>query len=144
MGRSAKIFCIFTCSNGKKGKKRDMTTKIILKAMRFYAYHGVAPQERKVGNTFMVDLELTAPLVAAVESDRLEDTINYAEVYATVRQEMQIPSQLLEHAAVTTRVKTIFPAGSRCFQIRLISLCMSPMLAVVTITASFSGTRMMY
>lgn len=83
----------------KKGKKRDMTTKIILKAMRFYAYHGVAPQERKVGNTFMVDLELTAPLEAAVESDRLEDTINYAEVYATVRQEMQIPSQLLEHAA---------------------------------------------
>ena len=54
-----------------------MTTKIRLQAMRFYAYHGVAEQER----------------------DRLEDTINYAEVYETVREEMRIPSRLLEHVA---------------------------------------------
>ena len=76
-----------------------MTTKIRLKAMRFYAYHGVAEQERQVGNTFQVDLTLTAPLQRAVESDQLEDTINYAEVYETVREEMQIPSRLLEHVA---------------------------------------------
>lgn len=89
-------FCIFTASN------KDliiMTTKIVLKAMRFYAYHGVAEQERQVGNTFLVDLTLTAPLQRAVASDRLEDTINYAEVYETVREEMQIPSRLLEHVA---------------------------------------------
>ena len=76
-----------------------MTTKIRLQAMRFYAYHGVVEQERQVGNTFLVDLTLTAPLQRAVESDRLEDTINYAEVYETVREEMRIPSRLLEHVA---------------------------------------------
>ena len=76
-----------------------MTTKIELKAMRFYAYHGVAEQERQVGNTFLVDLTLTAPLQRAVESDNLEDTINYAEVYETVREEMRIPSRVLEHVA---------------------------------------------
>lgn len=89
-------FCIFAASN------KDliiMTTKIVLKAMRFYAYHGVAEQERQVGNTFLVDLTLTAPLQQAVASDRLEDTINYAEVYETVREEMRIPSRLLEHVA---------------------------------------------
>ena len=39
-----------------------MTTKIELRRMTFYAYHGVAPQETRVGNTFIVDLILTAPL----------------------------------------------------------------------------------
>ena len=32
-----------------------MTTKIELEKMRFYAYHGVMPQETKVGNDFVVD-----------------------------------------------------------------------------------------
>ena len=52
-----------------------MKTKIVLEAMRFYAYHGVMPQERKVGNYFIVDLTLVAPLEKAVESDNLEYTI---------------------------------------------------------------------
>lgn len=55
-----------------------MTTKIELRRMTFYAYHGVAPQETRVGNTFIVDLILTAPLENAVWSDDLSDTINYA------------------------------------------------------------------
>ena len=52
-----------------------MTTKIELRRMTFYAYHGVAPQETRVGNTFIVDLILTAPLENAVWSDDLSDTI---------------------------------------------------------------------
>ena len=76
-----------------------MTTKITLQAMKFYAYHGVLEQERRVGNTFVVDLTLSAPLEKAVQSDQLEDTINYAEVYELTKQEMNIPSQLLEHVA---------------------------------------------
>ncbi|MCF2660139.1 dihydroneopterin aldolase [Parabacteroides distasonis] len=76
-----------------------MTTKITLQTMKFYAYHGVLEQERRVGNTFVVDLTLTAPLEKAVQSDQLEDTINYAEVYELTKQEMNIPSQLLEHVA---------------------------------------------
>ena len=67
--------------------------------MKFYAYHGVLEQERRVGNTFVVDLTLTAPLEKAVQSDQLEDTSNYAEVYELTKQEMNIPSQLLEHVA---------------------------------------------
>lgn len=69
-----------------------MTTKIELRRMTFYAYHGVAPQETRVGNTFIVDLILTAPLENAVWSDDLSDTINYATVYETVKAEMAIPS----------------------------------------------------
>lgn len=88
-----------------------MTTKIELRDITFYAYHGVAPQETKVGNTFMVDLVLTAPLEKAVFSDDLNDTINYAEVYEVVKAEMQIPSKLLEHVAgrIVNGLKKRFP-----------------------------------
>ena len=59
--------------------------------------HGFMPQERKVGNYFIVDLTLVAPLEKAVESDNLEDTINYAAVYEVVKNQMDIPSNLIEH-----------------------------------------------
>ena len=45
-----------------------MTTKIELKSMRFYAYHGVDPQETRVGNWFIVDLVVTVDLVQAIEN----------------------------------------------------------------------------
>ena len=70
-----------------------MTTKIELEKMRFYAYHGVMPQETKVGNDFVVDLILTAPLEQAVKSDELDDTINYAAVYAVVKEQIGYPFQ---------------------------------------------------
>lgn len=88
-----------------------MTTKIELRKMTFYAYHGVAPQETRVGNTFIVDLMLTAPLEKAVWSDELTDTINYAAVHEVVKAEMMIPSKLLEHAAgrILNALKGHFP-----------------------------------
>ena len=52
-------------------------------------------QETRVGNTFIVDLILTAPLENAVWSDDLSDTINYATVYETVKAEMAIPRDFL-------------------------------------------------
>jgi dihydroneopterin aldolase len=76
-----------------------MTSKIELKGMKFYAYHGVSAQERQVGNIFVVNLLLTAPLEDAIESDELRFTINYASVYEIVKVEMDIPSNLLENAA---------------------------------------------
>ena len=76
-----------------------LTTQIELKQIVFHAFHGVDPQERKVGNRFVVDLLLTLPLEKAMESDDLNDTVNYALVYEAVKKEMEIPSNLIEHAA---------------------------------------------
>ena len=70
---------------------------IELRGLNFFAYHGVLPEERKQGNTFVVDLSLEANLSRAICTDELGDTINYASVYEVVRREMDIPSQLLEH-----------------------------------------------
>lgn len=88
-----------------------MKSKIHLHHMRFYAYHGVLPQEQKVGNWFWVDLSLEVDLSGAALSDDLQDTLNYAEVYDLVAEEMTIPSRLLEHVAgrIIRRLQQQFP-----------------------------------
>ena len=72
---------------------------VFLKDVRFHAFHGVMPQERTVGADFLVSLRIGYDLSKAMVSDHVEDTLNYAEVYQLVRQEMEQPSALLEHVA---------------------------------------------
>ena len=76
---------------------RTVATKIILDGMRFYAYHGVMPQECVVGHEYVVNIELDVDFSRAMQTDNLEDTVSYADVYEITRTEMAIPSKLLEH-----------------------------------------------
>lgn len=72
---------------------------IVLREIRFHAFHGVMPQERKVGADFAVSLRVGVDLSRPVASDEVADTLNYATLYEVVKEEMAIPSQLLEHVA---------------------------------------------
>ena len=67
--------------------------------MRFYAYHGVMEQERRVGGEYSVSLTVEADLTDAARTDDVADTVNYATLYALVEREMAVPSRLLEHVA---------------------------------------------
>ena len=84
---------------------------VFLRDVRFYAFHGVMPQERQVGAEFMVSLRVGYPLEKAMESDEVGDTLNYAALYDLVKTEMQQPSKLLEHVAgrIAKAVTTAFP-----------------------------------
>ena len=86
-------------------------SSIQLHDMRFYAYHGVMEQERRVGGEYLVSLQVETDLSRAVLSDSVADTINYAQLYDVVRHEMAEPSQLLEHVAgrIGQRVLDRFP-----------------------------------
>lgn len=88
-----------------------MTSYILLENIRFFAYHGVAPQETTVGNEFVVSLRLKTDIARAMESDDVADTINYAEIHQAVKEEMDIPSKLLEHVAgrIVRRLFNDFP-----------------------------------
>ena len=74
-------------------------SKIYLDEMRFYAYHGVMEQERLVGGEYSVSLAVEADLTEAVRTDDVADTVNYAALYEVVKNEMAVPSKLLEHVA---------------------------------------------
>ncbi len=78
---------------------RIMQSYIILKDLRFYAYHGVGAQETQVGNEFVLDLRLRMDWARAIRSDDVNDTLSYAEAYEAVKDEMARPSRLLEHVA---------------------------------------------
>ena len=67
--------------------------------MEFKAYHGCLPHEKVRGNNFTVDFRGELDLSAAAESDNLDDTLNYADIYDIVSEEMSIPSELLENVA---------------------------------------------
>ncbi|WP_028777616.1 dihydroneopterin aldolase [Shimazuella kribbensis] len=60
--------------------------KIILKQMSFYGYHGAFPEENKLGQRFLVDLELRLDLQAAGTTDQLNNSIDYGDVFQVVQQ----------------------------------------------------------
>ncbi len=78
---------------------RASSSYICLDNLRFHAFHGVLQQERITGNDYRVSLRIAYDIGKAMESDRVEDTLNYAEVFQLVRQEMAVPCNLLERVA---------------------------------------------
>ena len=70
-----------------------------MKGVHFYGFHGVMSQESRVGAHFLLDLRVGYPLEKAMQSDDVADTLDYAKLYELVRNEMEIPSKLLEHVA---------------------------------------------
>lgn len=73
--------------------------KIELSGLEIFAYHGVYEEERRDGNNFIVNLVVEGDFEKAVESDKLEDTLNYELLYEIIANEMHKPSNLLEHVA---------------------------------------------
>ena len=91
---------------------KNVKLSIILDNLKFYAYHGVLEQERKVGGEYSVDVRLDVKNAEnAIYNDELEGTINYADVYNLIKAEMQEPSSLLEHIAgrITEKLFCKFP-----------------------------------
>ena len=71
--------------------------KIYLNRMEFYGFHGVFPEENKLGQRFYVDLVLEADLSKASESDDLTYTVNYAEAYDAIKEIVEgEPRKLVE------------------------------------------------
>lgn len=70
---------------------------IAIEGMQFYAHHGYYHEEQKLGGHYQVDVYARMDLSAAAESDELEMTLNYEEVYALVRDEMGENTKLIEH-----------------------------------------------
>ena len=74
--------------------------RIVLNGLQFYGFHGVNPEERSLGQQFVVDLQAELDLSAPAASDRLEDTVSYADLYRAVKAVMEgEPRNLLESAA---------------------------------------------
>jgi dihydroneopterin aldolase len=73
---------------------------VTVEGLQIYAYHGVLPIEQKVGNTFEVSVTLHYDALLAMNTDNINDALNYASVVADIVRVMAQPKQLLEHVAM--------------------------------------------
>lgn len=88
---------------------------IEIEGMEFYAFHGHFEVEKVAGNRFLVNLKIVADCSKAAQSDQLEDTLDYQKAYLAVKEEMAVPSDLLEHVAhrIIRRIKSEFPQAQK-------------------------------
>ena len=87
-----------------------MTVDFTLEAMKFHAFHGLTTEERTIGGLYLVDISY-AISTDAVETDRIENTVNYAELFDLVKAAMLESSHLIEHVAgrILKAIQAQFP-----------------------------------
>ena len=84
--------------------------KIELRGMTFYGFHGVSPAERELGQRFVVDVDIFRDLTTAGRTDDLGYTVDYTEVYRTVRDVVEGPSRNLLESVVAAIAERILAA----------------------------------
>src|SRR5690606_30367091 len=72
---------------------------IRLENIRVFANHGCLAEETKIGSDYSVDLEIKANLLTSASTDKLSDTVDYVLLNRIIKDEMSIPSALLETVA---------------------------------------------
>lgn len=86
--------------------------KIYVNRMEFYGYHGVFPEENRLGQRFIVDLTVLLDLKKAGETDALEHSVNYGELFNVCKEIVEgKPCKLVEAVAekIATGVLQQFP-----------------------------------
>lgn len=71
--------------------------QIELRDVHLFAYHGVMEQERVVGADFTLNVVLGLCDNSCACSDDVNSTVSYADVYDVIKNEMMLPSNLLEN-----------------------------------------------
>jgi len=94
--------------------------KIIIEDLEVYAYHGVAEEEKKLGQMFVVSLWISADLEAAARKCDLNSTVNYAEVCNTVQTVLQSNKyDLIETAAIKV-IEGIFDKFQNALAVKIL------------------------
>lgn len=93
--------------------------KIRLTQIRAYGYTGFIPEEQVLGQWFEVDLVLWIDLAQAGRSDRLEETLDYRNVIATVKQLIQTQKFALVEKLATAIAESLLVLDSRLQQIQV-------------------------
>lgn len=87
--------------------------KIYVNRMEFYGYHGVFPEENRLGQRFSVDLTVSLDLKKAGETDELVYSVNYGELFQLCKEIVEgKPKRLVEAVAekIAGSVLQEFPA----------------------------------
>ncbi|XP_013708071.2 dihydroneopterin aldolase 1 isoform X1 [Brassica napus] len=113
--------------------------KLVLKALKFYGYHGAIPEENTLGQTFLVDIDAWVSLKKAGLSDNLDDTISYVDIFSIAKETVEGPPlNLLEAVAerIASRTLEKFPQVTAV----QVKLC-KPNVALIKNTIDYLGVE---
>lgn len=92
--------------------------KIFVEGIKIYAYHGCFKEETTIGTNFLVNVELDVDLTIPSKTDNILDTVNYQLVFQVIKEQMAVPSKLVEH--VTQRcIDALFEKFSTIEKIKI-------------------------
>lgn len=87
--------------------------KIHLHDMVFFGYHGVHPEEQRLGQRFIVNLTFYTADTLDQEIKSLEDTVDYTRVWAEIRNIMENARFLLLEECANTILDTLLASFDR-------------------------------
>ena len=96
-----------------------MSDSIFVTGLLIHAHHGVMDHEEKVGQRFIIDLDITLDLSDAVRSDKLADTVSYSAIVETATQAFTSRSYRLVEAAAGSIADAILSTFPRIASIRV-------------------------
>jgi dihydroneopterin aldolase len=85
--------------------------KIAIHGAEFFAYHGFYPEEQKLGNWFIVDMEVGFEPNDNISDDEIANTVNYEQLYRIINEQMKQTRKLIETVAqaILDEVKSTCP-----------------------------------
>lgn len=94
--------------------------RIRLTGLGFYGFHGVMPEENRLGQRFFIDLTCGLDLREAGRTDALDKSVSYAEIYEVVstafsERRFQLIEALAQHIA-----DRVFAAFERVDWVRVV------------------------
>ncbi len=111
---------------------------IDIKGLRLFAYHGVHPEENKLGQEFEIDLLLSVTHPSSLKDDRLDLVLNYRDAMETVRQVFTGKTfRLLENAA-----QTILEGLSEYPQVRHAKIHLKKLTPPIPVSVDYVGVIM--
>jgi 7,8-dihydroneopterin aldolase/epimerase/oxygenase len=83
---------------------------IHLHNLLFHSFHGLYAEEKKIGATFEVNVDVDLEMAEAIT--HIDQTIDYVSIYNIVSDKMKQPAELLETVAENI-LETIFKKDKR-------------------------------
>ena len=96
-----------------------MSDVMFLTGLLIHAHHGVMEHESRVGQRFILDLELSLDLADAARSDKLADTVSYAGIAETATRAFTAQSHKLVEAAAGVVAEAILAAFARVVEVKV-------------------------
>ena len=96
-----------------------MSDTIFVNGLLIHAHHGVMAHEAKVGQRFVIDIEIAIDLAPAAASDKLVDTVSYASIVETATRAFTAKSYRLVEAAAGAIADAVLGASARIATVKV-------------------------